>query len=448
MRRRLVARSVTGRYDAFLGLGAGLGLLGLVLFLRALGGQDADRAWHLFQVNWVYFTGLAGGSVAVAAVSKVVNARWSGLVLRFAEASVACLPVSLLGLVLIFTVGYPHIYGRMAAELHALGHGKAVWLSHDVMFARLLVLLLALYTVGWRLVRADMVPDMLAAKDVVSGGRRGLFERMTAGYDGSEGALEANERRIRRLATTYVVLYAIGFTCVAFDGIMALQPHWYSNLFGAWYFMGSFLAGYMLLALMLIYGGRQLDIADLISPKQRHDLGKLCFGFTVFWTYLMWAQFQVIWYGNMPEETGFVYSRLWGHWVPVAKLVFLGMFIVPFFGLLGVGPKKNRVTLGFFAVVSLTALWLERYLLVVPSITAADGPVFGLPELAPTLLFAGLYLLSYALFARSFPMVSPRLAEITLARELGHHAVEIFDHEDTDRDFVHEADLERRQGGR
>ncbi len=448
IRRRLVNRSVNGRYDAFLGLGAGLTILGLALFLRALGGENAGRAWHLFQVNWVYFTGLAGGSVAVAAVHKVVNARWSGLVIRFAEASVAFLLVSLIGLVLVFTVGYPHIYGHMAGELHALQHGKALWLSHDVMLGRLLLLLGAMSLVGWRLVRADMVPDMFAARGAVSGGRLARFERMTAGYDGSEGSIEENERRIRRLAATYVVLYALAFTAVAFDGMMALQPHWYSNLFGGWYFMGCFLAGYMLLALMMIYGGRQLDIADLISAKQRHDLGKLCFGFTVFWTYLMWAQFQVIWYGNMPEETGFVYSRLWGHWAPVARLVFVGMFIVPFFGLLGVGPKKTRATLGFFAAVSLSALWLERYLLIVPSITAADGPMVGVPEVAPTLLFAGLYLLVYALFARAFPMVSPRLAEITLLREVGHHEVEIFDHEDADKDFVHEGDLERRKGGR
>ena len=96
------------------------------------------------------------------------------------------------------------------------------------------------------------------------------------------------------------MLYAIVFTLVAFDGIMALQPHWFSNLLGGFYFMGSFLGAHMLLALMMIYGGAHLGIADLVSPKQRHDLGKLCFGFTVFWTYLMWAQFLVIWYGNLP----------------------------------------------------------------------------------------------------------------------------------------------------
>jgi len=448
LRQRLIARSVAGRFDGFLGIGAGLAILGAIVFVRTLGTPDAPRAWHLFQVNWVYFTGLAGGSVALAAVHKVANARWSGLMLRFAEASSAFFPISLLGLIAIFTAGYPYIYGPMAGQLHTLQHGKAVWLSHGVMFWRLFIGLVLLYGIGWRLVRADLVPDMFAAKDRVQGGRRSLYDRMTAGYDGSEGSIEANERRIRRLAAAFVPLYAIVFTLVAFDGMMALQPHWFSNLFGGWYFMGSFLGGHMLLALMMIYGGRQLAIADLISPKQRHDLGKLCFGFTVFWTYLMWAQFQVIWYGNLPEETGFVFSRLWGHWWPVGKLVFVGMFIVPFLGLLGVGPKKTRVTLGFFAAISLSALWLERYILVVPSITAFDEPVFGWPELAPTLLFAGLYLLVYALFGRTFPMVSPRLAEITLRRELGHHQVEIFDHEDADRDFVHEEDLERRKGGR
>ena len=444
LRQRLAANSLAGRFDLFLGIGVGLAILGTIFLLRSLGDDEAaHRMWHLVQVNWVYFTGLAGGSVAFAAVQKITNARWSGLVIRFAEASVAFFPISLLALVLIFTVGYHHIYGHMAEVLPTLGPGKRWWLSHGVMFARLLIGLGALYWVGWRLVRADMLPDMFAARGITAGRRAARFERVTRGFDGSEGSLETNERRIRRLAAIYAVLFALVFTLVAFDGMMALQPHWFSNLFGGWYFMGSFLGGHMLLALLMIYGGRHLGIDDLISPKQRHDLGKLCFGFTVFWAYLMWAQFQVIWYGNMPEETGFVFSRLWGEWVPIARLVFLGMFVVPFIGLLGVAPKKTRATLALFATVSLVALWLERYILVLPSVTRYEGPVFGLPELGPTLLFAGLYLIAYTLFARSFPMVSPRLAEITLQREVGHHAVEVFDHEDADRDYVHEADLER-----
>ena len=443
---RLVARSVSGRYDLFLGVGAGLFILGAILLLFRLSAEEHMRAWQMVQVNWLFFTGLSIGSVAFVAAQKITNAKWSGVVIRFAEAAVAFLPISLIALVLIFTAGYEPIYGRMQEQLPSLQPAKALWLSHGFMFARLLVTLSLLSWVGWKLVKADLLPDLVAARGSVAGSRRALYERWARGYDAAPAGVAAHEARIHRLAPTYAVLYALVATIIAFDGIMALQPHWFSNLLGGFYFMGSFLGAHMLLALMMIFGATHLGVNDLVSPKQRHDLGKLCFGFTVFWTYLMWAQYLVIWYGNLPEETGFVFARLWGHWFPVGRAVFLGMFLIPFIGLLGVAPKKTRVTLGFFASVSLCGLWLERYLLVMPSITPAPGPIFGVPELAPTLVFAGLFLLSYALFARRFPMLSPRLAAITINRELAHHhAADIYDIEEPPQDWLQESAVERRE---
>ena len=72
LRERLVQRSLAGRYELFLGLGAGLVILGLILFVQALAAGKGERAWQLFHVNWLYFTGLAGGSVAFVAIT---NAR-------------------------------------------------------------------------------------------------------------------------------------------------------------------------------------------------------------------------------------------------------------------------------------------------------------------------------------------------------------------------------------
>ncbi len=447
LHERLVQRSLAGRYQLFLGLGGGLSVLGLIFFLQALGSGQGERAWQLFHVNWLYFSGLAFGSVAFVAVQKITNAKWSGLMIRFASASVAFVPISLVAFLLIFTLGYTSVYGPMTAALPELQHGKALWLSQPFMFARLALGLALLTVVGWRLVLADLVPDLLAVRSAAPAGRRELYDRLTRGYLGTPEAEAWQQDRIARLAPAYAVIYAIVLTLMAFDGVMALQPHWFSNLLGAFFFMGAFLGAHMLLALMAIHGAAHLGVRDLVSPKQRHDLGKLCFGFTVFWCYLMWAQFLVIWYGNLPEETGFVFARLWGHWLPVGKAVFIGMFLIPFFGLLGVAPKKNAATFGLFATVSLVALWFERYLLVMPSITRLPGPVILVPELGPTMMFLGLYLLSYALFARRFPMLSPRLAEITLERERGHASAEVsaeFDHEEGSRDYVTPESIDRR----
>ncbi|MEK7381597.1 MAG: hypothetical protein AAB075_11345 [Gemmatimonadota bacterium] len=448
LRDRLVTHSLAGRYAGFLRTGILFALLGGVGFVLSLLGDANHRAWQAFHWNWVFFTGLAGGSVALVAVHKLAKARWSGMILRFAAANVAFFAVSLVGLILIFTVGYDAIYGPMEHQLHSFQPGKVIWLGHGFMFLRLTVLLSILFGVGWALVRADLIPDLSLVVGKADGARQRLYQAWTAGFDGSPAARERQQARIARLAAVYIVLYALGFSLIAFDMMMALQPHWFSNLLGGFYFMGSFLGGHMLLALTMMYGERQLGIADLISPKQRHDLGKLCFGFTVFWAYLMWSQFLVIWYGNMHEETGFVFARLWGPWRPVGTAVFLGMFLVPFAGLLGTTPKKTRVTLGLFATISLTALWLERYLLIIPSITEEHGPVFGLPELSATLLLGGLFLASYGLFARRFPMVSPRLGEITLDGE-SHHAVVMaeFAHEERPADYVSEEMIEKEKRG-
>ncbi len=421
LRERLLSQQVGGRFGLFLVLGALLTLAGLALFIPALLGGNVDRAWQLFLVNWLFFTSLSAGSVALIAVHKIANAKWSGVIIRFAAAAAAFLPISFLGFLLIIGPGYGHIF----PPFEGLSHGKELWLSRPWMFWRLFIGLGVLYTIGLMLIRADMLADIHALAARVSGAARTRYESWIArsGYDGSPAAYAAQEHKVHKLAPLFIVVYALVMTMVAFDFIMALQPHWFSNLLGGFFFMGAFLSAHMLLALTMMYGGSVMGVNDLISPKQRHDLGKLCFGFTVFWAYLMWAQFLVIWYGNMPEETGFVFARLWGPWMPIGRAVLIGMFVLPFVGLLGTEPKKFKPTLAFFATVSLVALWLERYLLVLPSVTRETGPRFAMPELGPTLLMAGLFLLAYWFFTQRFPMVSPKLAMITVSAEQHHAAV-------------------------
>jgi hypothetical protein len=448
LEQRLASRAVSGGYSLFIKLGGLLLAVGVALFVWSASGGESARAWQAFHVNWLFFTGLTAGSLALNAVYKVANAKWAGVLVRFSQATVFFAVVSLIGALLIYTLGYHAIYGPMEEELHGLSHGKALWLSHWFMALRVILGLGVLFWVGWLLIRADLLPDMAAVRPAVGEERRGLYEQWAGRVDLSPEGQAASQARIRRLAPLYVVLYAIVMTIVAFDGIMALQPHWFSNLLGGFYFMGSFLGAHTLLVLLMLYGRRQLGISGLVSPKQRHDLGKMCFGFTVFWAYLMWAQFLVIWYGNLPEETGFVFARVFGPWLPVGWAVLFGMFLIPFWGLLFVAAKKSPFLLGLFATVSLTALWVERYLLVTPSITAAHGPVFGLPEAGALLAFLGLFLLCYGLFARMFPMVSPRLALVTLLEERKHGHGEEFFHDEKVRDFAMPAELERRGEGR
>ena len=192
-------------------------------------------------MNWLYFTGLSAGSVAFVAVQKITNAKWSGMIIRFAEASVAFLPVSLIGLRADFHCGLSErSTARCRAPLHELQHAKAVWLSHGFMFARLATGPARAHRVrleaglGGHDTRHAMpcsAPRRRSGAFALRAMDPGLRWRRTATVAAHEPASTGWRRPVR--VTLRMVL-----TLVAFDGIMALQPHWFSNLLGGFYLHG------------------------------------------------------------------------------------------------------------------------------------------------------------------------------------------------------------------
>jgi hypothetical protein len=382
---------------SFRAIGLGATAIGLVLLLLSLKAH-ADRVWSAYHVNFVFWLGLAQASVVVAASQKLAKGHWAGVVIRFAEASVAFLPVAV---VLFFAsyLGRAHIYPWVTEPRTDLGR----WLSPNWFYLRDGAVLIVMAWLSWRFVRADLAPDVAE-----------LATGKPVDPDAPERGL------ITREAAFVTIAFAFGLSLIAFDTIMSLAHRWVSNLFGAFYFMGSFLCALMWLAVLSVRMRQRMALGDLYSRRQQHDLAKLCFGFTVFWAYLMFAQFLVIWYGNLPEETYFIFYRLWGVWRPVGVAVFLLVFLIPFIGLLGVKPKRSSAWLLGIALLSVAGIWLERYYEIVPSLNGGAGPAIGLPELGALLFIGGLYALSYSWFAARYPMISPRLAADTLEREHGH----------------------------
>jgi hypothetical protein len=151
-----------------------------------------------------------------------------------------------------------------------------------------------------------------------------------------------------------------------------------------------------------------------------HDLGKMIFAFSIFWMYLFFAQYNVIWYGNIPEETQFFELRLgsqflqdtwdfqWRRfdepYVKLSMVAWIGCWWIPFWVLLGQVPKKTPVILGSVATAVLLGFWLERNALVWPSLVPADGGAWiGPIQLGVAGGFLGAYLLVFLIFSRVFP---------------------------------------------
>ena len=183
---------------------------------------------------------------------------------------------------------------------------------------------------------------------------------------------EARTRGIREQSTLvpFIALtYAVVFSGLAFDLIMSLSPWWFSNMFGGWIFMSSFWLGMATMGLVAMLSRDWLNLGDFVTTSVMHDLGKLLLAACMFWAYTTYAQLLPIWYTDMPEETDYLLVRLFlPQWSWLARLVAITCFIAPFTILLSRGVKKMRWPFAAVCVLIMCGLFLERSLLVLPSI--------------------------------------------------------------------------------
>lgn len=374
-------------------------VFGAVSFVSALL-VDGPRAWRAYTFNWLYWTSVAQGAVMLSVAVSMARGVWSRPVRRIALAFVAFLPVAFLLYLPILFVGH-HIFPWVGEDLH----GKEVWLNLPFIGARNLVLLAILFALSLRYAYWSVRPDVGELRDSAPANRRALYERITRGWRGQAEEERIAARKVARLGPALALVFALAFSMLAWDYVMALDSHWFSTLIGPYFFMGGVLGGTAAasIAVMLIRGG--LGLEDVIQPGHLHDLGKLTFGFCIFWAYMFWSQFLVIWYGLLPHDQSFVVDRFSAPFLVPALLVFACLFVIPFFGLLGVKPKKTPVIFGTFAGIILFGLWLERFVLVYPANYAhAESLPLGWMEIGTTLLFAGLFLAAFAFFVTRFPI--------------------------------------------
>ena len=401
-------------------------LIGLASFAMGLA-SDPDTAWRAFHVNYIFFGSLAQGSIVVACAFVIIGARWPGPVLRIAEGLGAWAPLTFV-LFLVDYVGRESIY---TPWIHHPPPGKESYLNPT----RLLVMdsailgVLAVLTIAY--LYNSVRPTLGAMRD-----RGGMFARWSSGWRGDAEELAICSARARTLAPIICLAYALGWTFISFDQVMSLTPTWYSNLFGADFCWGGFLCGTAATAFMMTLHRGTPGLEGEISQARMHDIGKMIFAFSIFWMYLFFAQYLVIWYGNLPEETQFFQARLGTQFLvdksginlmalartwdlslfwerlrePYSKvtlLVWICCWVTPFWVLLGQRPKRTPAILGTVAAVVVLGFWLERNVLVWPSLVPQDSFAFlGAVQIGVALGFFGAFALVFLIYTRVFPSLA------------------------------------------
>jgi hypothetical protein len=421
---QIPARFVARNKGANVVFGA-MALVGAVAFFMQLG-NDAQSAWISYVSNWLFFTSVAMGAIAFAAATTIVRAKWNWSLRRVSLAGVAFLPIAFVLLIpmLFLREGYFPWIEQMAYD--PLVQAKEAYLNVGFLMVRNVVGPLLLFSVAGYFAYLALRPDMGRVEDEqLDAGQQKWRDRLMAGWTGQDAEELHSRNRMARLGPVLIIIYAVVMSFVVYDYAMSLESHWFSTLFGGWFFMAALWGGVAFTALAGVWLRGQDDFAyKAISIQQRHDIGKLAFGFTVFWTYLFWSQYIVIWYGKLPWEQIYMVKRAGHGWGTFSLLVIVTCFVIPFAGLIGRAPKMSTKWLAFMTMTILFGLWCERYWLIAPTLQTSGYDVTNmLYQTGIGIGFLGLFMGSVLWFFNTFPIVQmwqPPQFDETHDQELAH----------------------------
>ena len=363
-------------------------LLGVVV-CAILGYANPKQFFFSWLVSFLFFLSLALGALFFVLIQYASQGGWGIVLRRIGETTFATLPV-MAALFLPVLLGLRDLYSWAvpgAAEHDALLHWKAPYLNVPFFVIRA-----ALYFGSWSFIAL-------------------LYYRGSRGQDVTGDPRVS--ARLRRLAGPGIIVLALTLTFASIDWIMSLTPHWYSTMFGVYFFSGSFVGFIALLSVVSVAMRRAGLLETVISAEHLHDVGKFLFAFTAFWAYIAFSQFFLMWYGNLPEETIWYRTRIEGSWLPVSLLLMAGHFVAPFFYLMGRTVKRNGATLAIGGAWLLAMHFVDLYWQVMPTLHPA-GLRPSVLDAAAFAAIGGCFVAAAGWLMRRealVPLRDPRLAE-------------------------------------
>ncbi|MEQ1910398.1 MAG: quinol:cytochrome C oxidoreductase [Vicinamibacterales bacterium] len=340
-------------------------------------------------VSFLFVLSLALGALFFVLIQYATQGGWGIVLRRIGEIVFATLPLmALLFLPLVFGLHYLYPWSVPGASEHdALLLWKAPYLNVPFFLVRAVV-----YFGCWSFIAL-------------------VYYGRSRGQDSTGDP--AVSLRSRRFAGPAIIVLALTQTFASVDWIMSLTPHWYSTMFGVYFFAGSFV-GFIALLSVVATAMRGAGLLDtVISPEHLHDVGKLLFGFTAFWAYIGFSQFFLMWYANLPEETTWYKARLEGSWMIVSLFMMAGHFGIPFFYLMGHAVKRRGSTLALGGAWLLTMHFIDLYWQVMPTLHP-EGVRPSLLDVAALFAVGGCFVAVASWVMRRqalVPLRDPRMAE-------------------------------------
>ncbi|ERJ58593.1 hypothetical protein [Sphingobacterium paucimobilis] len=358
-----------------------------------------ERTYANLLLMGYYFTCVCAAGAFFVALQLVTQSAWSAGLIRIPQAMASILPIASLVLLVIVGLGlYTHnLYHHWNADglmdpnspnYDALVAGKQAFLNVPGFLIRQILFMGSYSIFAFILAKLSYNEDL-------------------------EGGLTSYKKGFK-LSAIFLVVFGFTTPIWSFDTIMSLEAHWFSTMFGWYNFAAMWVSGLCVITVILILL-KKAGYMAWVNENHLHDLGKLIFGFSIFWTYVWFAQFMLIYYSNIPEETVYFYKRFEPEYKLWFWLSIVINFVAPLLLLVDRDLKRKQNAMLFVAILLLCGHWLDYYIMIMPG-TVDTERGFGVIEVGTAIGFVGLFtflvmnkLSKHALVPKNHPFLDESL---------------------------------------
>lgn len=364
----------TGKVKTLSIVGIAIGIAAVAFGFLAGDKVMHERTFANLLLMAYYFACVCMSGMFFLAVQYVAQAGWSASILRVPQAMAKTLPIAAAILIIVISAGlfthnlYHHWNSEGLTDPNSPNYdsiiaGKSVFLNVPFFLGRQVVFL-GVYSIFAM-----------------------LFVKLSYNED-LQGGLNSYRKGFKN-ACIFLVIYGFTTPIFAFDTVMSLEAHWFSTMFGWYNFAAMWVSSLATIAIILILL-RRAGYMQWVNNSHLHNLGQFIFGFSIFWTYVWFAQFLLIYYANMPEETVYFFKRF--EYYKFWFFLNLAMnFLAPVLLLMDRDNKRTDVKLLFVSIVVLLGHWVDYYQMIMPGAVEDGHNGFGIVEIGTAVGFVGLF---------------------------------------------------------
>jgi molybdopterin-containing oxidoreductase family membrane subunit len=328
-------------------------------------GMRDNVVWGVYIVNFIFFMGISYAGALISGTLHLFKTAWRKPIIRMAE-FITIIALLIGPCFILLCIGrldklhYLVLFGRIQSPIT----WDVIAISTDIFGCFIFLYL-------------SVLRDLATLRDYellqLPNWRKKLYRLLALGYTGTPEQQQRLNRATDIMAAMVIAIAIIVYSVLAWIFSVTLQPGWHSTIFGPYFVIAAVYSGSAVLILCMWVFRKIYHLEEYITKKHFVAVGVIMLVLAAFFGYFTFSDYLTKWYGSEKNDELLIQLLFKEFYWPFIISNYIGV-LLPLL-VVGIAKLRTITNITLTAIVVVIALWLNRYLIVVPTLESPYLPI-------------------------------------------------------------------------